>query len=112
MHCSEIVNCDSARGRIRDPSPDTSPLPSGLPRAKTSKRFGGGGGGTWDSMMPVSTEYWTMSGTYRAHSISQNFEKIFLTHGIFTRATSEITGKVQGLSDVSMQPRLRTNQAN
>jgi hypothetical protein len=46
-----------ARGRIRDTSPDASPLPSGLPRAKTSKRFGGGGGGTWDSMMPASTEF-------------------------------------------------------
>jgi hypothetical protein len=44
--------------------------------------------------------------------VLQNFEKVFLPHGIFTKATSEMTRKVQGLSDVSVQPRLRTKQAN
>jgi hypothetical protein len=45
-----------ARGRIRDPSPDTSPPQSGLLRADTLASAVGGGG-TWDSMMPASTEY-------------------------------------------------------
>src|SRR5262249_16972645 len=39
-----IVNCDSARGRIRDPSPDTLPPQSGLLRADTLASAVGGGG--------------------------------------------------------------------